>query len=67
VLDDGFYKLFVDLVALKHSSEKLDEPSSYQEAYEKQVWKDVMDIGSKLIMQSIIDSRLVVNGSIIEY
>jgi hypothetical protein len=33
VLDGGLYRLLVDLVALVHSSKKLDEPSSLDEAY----------------------------------
>jgi hypothetical protein len=42
-------------VALVHSSEKLEEPSSFEEAYEH-VWWDAMEIGSKPIVESRIDT-----------
>jgi hypothetical protein len=32
VREGGLYKLLADLVALVHSSERLDEPSSFEEA-----------------------------------
>jgi hypothetical protein len=35
--------LLVDLVALAHSNERLEEPSSFEEA--KHAWKDAMEIG----------------------
>jgi hypothetical protein len=54
-------------MALVHSNGKLDEPSSLEEAYVKHVWQDAMEIGSKPIVESMIDSRLVVDGSVVEY
>lgn len=31
----GLYKLLIDLMALIHSNQKLDGPSSFKEAYHK--------------------------------
>jgi hypothetical protein len=46
---------------------QLGEPSSFEEAYAEHVWWDAMEIGSKPIMESMIDSKLAVDGSIEEY
>jgi hypothetical protein len=56
------YKLLVDHVALVHASEKLGEPSSFEEAYAEHVWWDAMEIGSKPIVESMIDSKLALMG-----
>jgi hypothetical protein len=61
VLDGGLYRLFILF------SWKLDEPSSLKEASAENVWKDVVETCSKPIVESMIDSKLVVDGSVIEY
>jgi hypothetical protein len=45
----------------------LGEPSSSEELYVEHVWEDAMEIGSKPIMESMIDSKPAVDGSIEEY
>jgi hypothetical protein len=67
VQDGGLYKLLVDLMALVHTNKKLGEPSSFEEAYAEHVWWDAMEIGSKPIVESMIDSKLAIDGSIEEY
>jgi len=59
--------LLVDFVALVHANRKLGELSSFEEAHAKYIWKDAMGIGSKPIVESIIDSNLVAYRSIKEY
>ena len=58
VQEGGLYRLLVDCVALVHSSKKLDEPSSSEEAYIEHLWWDAMEIGSKPIVESLIGSKL---------
>jgi hypothetical protein len=64
VREDGLFKLLPDLVALVHSSGRLEEPSFFEEAH---AWRDVMEIGSKPIVVSVINSKLVADRSVIEY
>jgi hypothetical protein len=58
--------LLVDPVALVYSSEKLDGPSSFEEAYVEYACWDAMEIGSKPIVESRIDSKLTANRSVVE-
>jgi len=41
-LDGGLYAFLVDPIALAHSSRKLDEPSSFEEAYVEHPWHNAM-------------------------
>ena len=56
VREGGLYKLFVDPVVCAHSSEMMDEPSSFQELGEN-AWWDAVEISSKPMMDSMIDSK----------
>lgn len=67
VWDGGLYKLLADLVVLAHSSGKLDEPSSFEEAYAEQEWQDATEIGSKPIVEFVIDFKLATDGNVEEY
>ena len=64
--EGGVSRLLTNLVTIVHSSESLEEPSSFEEAYER-VWYDAMEIGLKPTEESWIDSKLAVDGSVIEY
>jgi hypothetical protein len=46
---------------------KMDKPSSFEKACAKHVWQGVMEICSKFIVESMIDSKLIVDGSIGDY
>jgi hypothetical protein len=50
-------------VALVHSNGKLDVLPSTEESYVENAWQDVMET----FMESLIDSILVANRSVIEY
>jgi hypothetical protein len=67
VREGGLYRLLVDPMALVHSNERLDEPSSFEEAYVEHAWWDAMETGSKPIVESRIDSKLATDGSVVEY
>jgi len=43
VQDGGLYRLLVNPMKLVHSSMKLDELSSFEEAYVEHAWKDAME------------------------
>jgi hypothetical protein len=45
VREGGLYRLLVDSVAHVHSNERLERPSSFEEAH---TWRDVIEIGSTL-------------------
>jgi hypothetical protein len=51
----GIYRLLVDPVTLLHSSWRLEEPSSFEEAH---AWQNVMEIGSEPIKDAMNDSRI---------
>jgi hypothetical protein len=51
-------------VALVHFSRRLEEPSSFEGAH---AWQDVMEIYSKPIVVSMVDSMTATNGSIAKY
>jgi hypothetical protein len=63
VRDGGLYRLLANPVALVHSSERLDEPFSFEEAYVEHAWWDVMETGSKPIIDAMI--TYCVNGVIL--
>ena len=66
MLDGGLYKLIIDHVKLVHSSGKLDDPSSLEEAYGEHAWFDAMEESLEPTVESDIGSRLSVDGSIVE-
>jgi hypothetical protein len=51
--ESGLYRLLVGPVALVHSSGRLEEPSSFEEAH---AWCNAMETGSKPIMDVVIAS-----------
>ena len=53
----SIYSLLVDLEAIVHSSETSKETCSF-EAHVEHSWQDVMEISSKPIMDSVIDSKI---------
>jgi hypothetical protein len=53
-------------VEIAHSNKKLDEPYSLEE-YEKHVWWDAMETCSKIVVESMIDSRTASSGTVVEY
>jgi hypothetical protein len=59
VLDGGLYRLLVDLVALVHSSRKLDEPSSFEGGICRACMEGCHGDSSKPIVELVIDSKLV--------
>ena len=65
--DNKLYRFLVDLVVLVHASWKLGEPSSFEKAYAEHEWWDAMEIGSKPIMEPMVDSKLAADGSVGEY
>lgn len=48
-------------MALVHSSGKLYVPSSIEEAYVEDAWRDVMET----FVESLIDSRLAADGCVV--
>jgi hypothetical protein len=65
--DSGLYRLLANPMALLYFNEKLDQPSRLEEAHVEHVWQDAMEIGSKPIVESGIDSKLAIYGSVLEY
>ena len=54
-------------LALVYAIEKQGEPSSFEEGDVEHASWDSMEIGSKPIMESIIDSRIAIDGSVERY
>jgi hypothetical protein len=48
-------------------SGKLGETSSFEEAYEENLWRHATEIGSKPIVELVTNSKIEANGSIKEY
>ena len=65
--DGGLYRLLANPMELVYAIEKLGEPSSFEEGDAEHAWWDSMEIGSKPIMESIIDSMLAIDGSVESY
>ena len=63
----GLYRLLADPVAFVHSNGKLDKPSTFKNAYAEYIWWDVMEIASKGFVESMNDSKVLVDGSVGEY
>ena len=65
--DGGLYRLLANPLALVYVVEKQGEPSSFEEGDAEHAWWDSMEIGSKPIMESIIDSRIAIYVSVERY
>jgi len=55
-LDGGIYYFLANPMSHAHSNKNLDEPSSIEEEYVEYVWWDALEIGSKPIVESMMDS-----------
>jgi hypothetical protein len=63
VTDGGLYWSLANPMELVHFNMKLDEPYRCEDAYIEHVWKYLC---SKPVVELVIDSRFVVDGSVVE-